>query len=288
MCINYASLKFSNILELGRFLCFGMKMLSVTDLGTCNGQSYGHVSARLAHAASGFVPAVCGHAAHLCTLYLLFSLCNTQLGWCIQPLSLQSQNICCPTLCEMFKPWLIFSERVRAFPPASASSSQFHSTPPLLELPWTTESLPFVSAVAAGTVSARLWHRSRRQEVEGGKLSVPCALLLCSSLEPVFVVCFSLLGIEDYACLGSALPLSYSPVTEAITRWLHTVGRVHWHSFFLMNAFWRFSEVLCSYTTILQLHIKLFPPDHPPKSLSSPLSLLYFFVFLKLVQVSSE
>lgn len=115
----------------------------------------------------------------------------------------------------------------------------------------------------------------RKLRVESFLWRVPffCAVVWNQFL--LFV--FATLRIEDYVCLGSALPLSYSPVTEAITQWLHTVGRVHWHSFFLMNAFWRFSEVLCSYTTILQLHIKLFPPDHPPKSLSSPLSLLCLF-----------
>lgn len=117
--------EFSDVLELGRFPCFRTKMCSpVMDLGTRNGQSCGQGSASFAHAAtrpSGVVPAVCGHAAHLCALFLLFSLCNTQLRRCLQPLCLQSQNTCCPALCEMFKPWLVFSARVRAFPPASAS-----------------------------------------------------------------------------------------------------------------------------------------------------------------------
>lgn len=36
--------------------------------------------------------------------------------------------------------------------------------------------------------------------MEGGKLSGTRALLPCSSLEPVLVVCFATLGVEHYAC----------------------------------------------------------------------------------------
>lgn len=91
---------FKNVLELRRFPCSAMKCVHLW----LTWKSYGHFSARFAHAAtqlSDFVPLLVD--THLCALYLLFFLCSTQLGSCIRPLCPQSLSSCCLALCEIFK-----------------------------------------------------------------------------------------------------------------------------------------------------------------------------------------
>lgn len=93
--------------------------------------------------------------------------------------------------------------------------------------------------------------------------------------------------MEPYVFQGSALPLSYSPVTDAATLWLRTV-EVSTLTFSLMDAFFFFQ--FCS------LHLNTATPMSncpsqilPTKTSPYPyLCFVYFFVLLKQVQVSGE